>query len=629
MNKEDLLKLKEELSKLSYLDQQQRDLYLRQLLTGEVQGPLTGHPSIDKPWLKYYTEDQIKTGIPKMTVYRYLYEQNKDYLGRTALTYFGRKITFDELFTKIEETAKALKSMGVKENDIVTISMPNTPEAVYLFYAMSKIGAIANMVDPRTSAEGIQKYIEEVGSDKVIIVDSYYYKIKPLTENGKVNQVVAISPAESLPLGLNLGYKAKEFIDSIKDSSKRNVFNYKTKNWKQFIETGREYELDTEATYQENRPVVIEHTGGTTGVPKGVLLSNENINSVALQSVLTGIDMQREHNWLDIMPTFIAYGVGMGLHLPLTIGMETILIPQFDAQKFDVLLYKHKPVHMVGVPSYWGTIVKSKKLANQDLSHMIAPTVGGDAMNTILEQEANDFLKAHNCESKIVKGYGMTEVTGGVAGTVDENNKIGSVGIPFVKQIISVFEPDSEDELGYNQDGEICITGPNTMLGYFENQEATDAILKRHSDGKIWVHTGDIGHMTEDGSIFIVDRLKRMMIRYDGFKVFPSLIEKTISMHKAVDSCKVVSVADQEHRQGRLPKAHIVLKEEYKQFADQIQREIQSLCSEQLPEYCQPVDYKFRDELPLTPIGKVDYRALEAEDSHIKNKSTEKIFIKK
>lgn len=629
MNKEDLLAYKEKLSKLSEEEQRERNLYLRRLALGEIEGPPVGYASIDKPWLKYYSEEQIKTEIPKMSVYRYLYEKNKEYLERTALTYFGRKITFGELFSKIEETAKALKNMGVKENDIVTISMPNTPEAVYLFYAMSKIGAIANMVDPRTSVDGIEKYIQEVGSDKVIIIDSYYNKVKSLVKNGKVKQVVAISPAESLPLALNLGFKTKEFIESLKESSKKNVFNNKTQNWKQFISLGKRYSLSTEADYHENRPVVIEHTGGTTGVPKGVLLSNENINSVALQSVLTGIDMQREHNWLDIMPTFIAYGVGMGLHLPLTIGMETILIPQFDAQKFDELLYKYKPIHMVGVPSYWGTIIKSKKLANQDLSYMIAPTVGGDAMNTTLEKEANEFLKEHNCTSKIVKGYGMTEVTGGVAGTVDANNEVGSVGIPFVKQIISIFDPNSEEELDYNQDGEICITGPNTMIGYFENQEETNTILKRHADGKIWVHTGDIGHITENGNIFIVDRLKRMIIRYDGFKVFPSLIEKTISEHKAVASCKVVAIDDSDHRQGKLPKAHIVLKEEYKQYAEEIQEEITLLCFEQLPEYCQPVEYKFRDELPLTPIGKVDYLSLEAEDLHIKNKVSEKILQKK
>jgi len=626
VNKEDLIKLKEKLSKLSDLEEKERDLYLRKLHTSEIQGPLIDCASIDKPWLKYYTADQIKTDMPKMSAYSYLYQQNSKYLGRTALSYYGKKITFDELFSKIEETAKSLKAMGVKENDIVTISMPNTPEAVYLFYAMSKIGAIANMVDPRTSAEGIHKYIEETKSDKVIIVDSYYNKVKLLSENGTVNKIIAVSPAESLPLGLRLGYKVKDFIESLKDSSKKNKFNKHTMNWKQFIINGKTYTSKTETEFIPNRPLVIEHTGGTTGDPKGVVLSNENINAVALQSVLTGIDMQREHNWLDIMPTFIAYGVGMGLHLPLTIGMETILIPQFDPQKFDELLIKYKPIHMIGVPSYWGTIIKSKKLAKKDLSYIIAPTVGGDAMDMTLEQQANTFLKEHNCSSKIVKGYGMTEVTGGVSGTVDENNEIGSVGIPFVKTTISVFEPGSENELGYNKDGEICITGPNIMLGYYENEEATNAILKRHADGKLWIHTGDIGHIKENGSIFIVDRIKRMMIRYDGFKIFPSLIESVIGSHKAVEACKVVAIADSGHRQGKLPKAHIVLKDDFKPYQEQIMLEIQELCATQLPEYAQPVDYKFRNSLPLTPIGKIDYLALENEDSNINNISSERVL---
>ena len=478
MNKDALIKLKEQLSKLSYLEEKQRNMYLKQLLEGKIQGPLTGHPSIDKPWLKYYTDEQIKTDMPQMSAYRYLFEQNKKYLSRTALSYYGRKIIFDEFFTKIEETAKALKAIGVKENDIVTISMPNTPEAAYLFYAMSKIGAIANMVDPRTSAEGLKKYIEEVESNLVIIVDSYYNKVKDLIKTGDVKQIIAISPSESLPFGLNLGYKAKEFIDGLKNSKNKITLEDGTMSWSKFIKNGKEYKLNTEVEFRSNRPLVIEHTGGTTGIPKGVVLSNENINAVALQSVLTGIDMKREHNWMDIMPTFIAYGVGMGLHLPLTIGMETILVPQFDPAKFDELLLKYKPIHMVGVPSYWGTIIKSKKLANKDLSYIIAPTVGGDAIDHTLEQQANDYLKEHNCSSKITKGYGMTEVTGGVAGTVDENNHIGSVGIPFVKTTISVFEPDTEEELMYGQDGEVCITGPNTMIGYFNNLEATNNMLK-------------------------------------------------------------------------------------------------------------------------------------------------------
>lgn len=617
-NIEQLKEYRKKLSMLSEEEKKLRDLYLKKISEGSLQGTMTGFPSLDKPWLKYYTSEQINVNLPKTSVYKYLYNQNRKFLGRSALNYYGRKVSFFELFNKIEETAKALKQIGVKENEIVTISMPNTPEAVYLFYAISKIGAIANMVDPRTSSEGIKKYIEEVESKKVIVVDSYYSKVNNLTETGQIDQIIVVSPAESLPIGLKLGYKTKEFIESLKDKSKDNEYNEKTMIWNDFITNGANYSLNTEVEFISNRPLVIEHTGGTTGQPKGVILSNENINAVAVQSVLTGIDMQREHNWLDIMPTFIAYGVGMGLHLPLTIGMETILIPQFDPKKFDILIDKYKPIHMVGVPSYWGTIINSKKLSKKDLSYIIAPTVGGDTMDTTLEKESNKFLKEHNCSSKITKGYGMTEVTGGVAGTVDANNEIGSVGIPFVQTNISIFEPETETELGYGQNGEICISGPNTMLGYYNNEQATNQVLKIHSDGRIWVHTGDIGHITQNGNIYVVDRLKRMIIRYDGFKIFPSIIENVLCTHYAVETCKVVSIPDINHSQGKLPKAHVVLKPEFKENSQKIMFELKKLCSEQLPEYVQPVDYKFRDKLPLTPVGKIDYLALESEDSNTK-----------
>lgn len=594
----------------------ERDLHLRKLLKGEIQGPLTGKPSIDKPWLKYYENAAIKSTLEEMTVYNYLYECNKNYMDRIALSYFGRKITFKELFHNIDTVAESFLDYGIRKGDIVTISMPNTPEAVYMFYALSKIGAVSNMVDPRTSSEGILEYIKEAKSNLLITIDVALPKFKNVKNETKVKNIISVSPADSLPFGLQLGYKAKQFIENF---SKKENSTIENTPWKEFIKEGKKRlnrlgEYTKPLNYDKNAPVVIVHTGGTTGIPKGVMLSNHNINSVAFQSVLTGIDMKRNHNWLDIMPPFIAYGVGMGLHLPLTIGMETILIPQFDPKKFDELLLKHKPIHMVGVPSYWGTIINSKKMKYQDLSYMIAPTVGGDAMDTTLEKEANLFLKNHGCDYSIVKGYGMTEVSGGVAGTMEENNEIGSVGVPFIKSTISIFKPDSENELSYNELGEVCITGPNVMLGYFENEEASKKIMKKHSDGTTWIHSGDIGYMTEDGNIYIVDRIKRMIIRYDGFKIFPSLIEKAILEHPKVDTCRVVGMSDTNHSQGKLPCAFIKIKEEYyNQNLNELERELSILCASKLPEYAQPMAYRFKESFPLTPIGKIDVLTLEKE----------------
>ncbi len=564
---------------------------------------LTGYPSIDKPWLKYYSDEAIKAQLPEYTIYEYLWENNKNYLGNVALSYYGKKITFNQLFQNIRKVARALWKLGIRKGDVVVIATVTIPETVYLFYALNLIGAVSNMVDPRTSIEGIKEYIKEVDAKYVFAIDAAYEKIMSAVKENLVDSVVIMSPSDSLPL-------LKKVLFSFQNNKKHVNPNIKAVEWKTFLENG-ENAILKEAKYEKDACCVIVHTGGTTGVPKGVMLSNENINALVMQSILTGIDMKREHTWLDIMPPFIAYGVGMGLHLPLVIGMQTILIPSFDSKKFDEMLLKYKPIHMVGVPSYWTTIIESKKLRNKDLSFIIAPTVGGDSMNVELEKSANEFLKEHNCAYGITKGYGMTEVCAGVTGTADENNEIGSVGIPFVKTIVSIFDVDSGEELTYGQIGEVCISGPNVMLGYYNNEKATKDIVRMHADGMKWVHSGDLGMMNEKGSLFIVDRMKRMIVRYDGFKVFPSLIENVINSHNAIKTCCVVGKRDKEHSQGKLPVAFVVLKKEFEESKVVIENELIEMCQKGLPEYAQPVEYAFDQELPLTSIGKVDYRKLE------------------
>lgn len=364
--------------------------------------------------------------------------------------------------------------------------------------------------------------------------------------------------------------------------------------------------------YQENACCVIVHTGGTTGNPKGVMLSNDNLNCSAFQCINSSLDFEREHNWLNIMPPFIAYGIGNGLHLPLVIGMEVILIPSFDSEKFAELLLKYKPVHMVGVPSHYGNIIASPKMKDADLSYIIAPTVGGDSMRHDLEEKINTFLKEHGCGYKVVKGYGMTEVSAAVSVCVSNKcNKLGSVGIPFAHTIIAIFDPDTGEELTYNQHGEVCMTGPNTMLGYYGNDAETNQLIRKHKDGQLWVHSGDLGYMDEDGILFIEGRLKRMIVRHDGFKVFPSLIENTIQTCPDIQACCVVGADDQSHSQGKLPVAYVVLETNTSLPEKQVKDKILALCQRELPEYAQPTAIHVIEKLPLTAIGKVDYRALE------------------
>ncbi len=617
---------------------------------------LTGKSSIDKPWLKYYDEEVLKKELPEKTIYEYIFQNNKKFPNRTALNYFGKKITYGQMFENIDQTARAFRAHGVKEGAIVTVSMPTIPETIYVYYALSKIGAVANMVDPRTSKEGIEDYINEAKSKMLIIIDVAADKAKDVKEKTTVEEIVTVSPTDSLPLGIMLKKVSKDINSSFEDKKEEAIksgkkepkkkdiildyFKDMKKNqskfakssecisWPEFFKAGKKEDYKPYPKYDKNKPLLIVHTGGTTGPSKGVVLSNFNVNAASFQCENAGYDFKREHTWLNIMPPFIAYGIGNGLHLPLACGMEVILIPQFDPKKFDELLLENRPNHMVGVPSHYGNIIHSKKMAAEDLSYIIAPTVGGDKMDESLEDETNEFLKKHNCDYKVVKGYGMTEVNAAVAAcTSNETNKLGSVGIPFPKTTISIFDPKTGEELGYNEKGEVCITGPNTMLGYFNNEEETNKILRKHEDGLTWVHSGDVGYMDADGNLYIVDRLKRMIIRPDGFKIFPSLIEDVVIKHPLVEACKVVGIKDLNFSQGKLPKVHVVLKETSKE-TEEIEKEIFMLCEEELPEYYQPCEINFDESLPLTSIGKVDYMKLEKEDEEKQMASVKEIHKK-
>ena len=556
---------------------------------------LTGYPSIDRPWEKYYSDAVMEFEFPQTTMCRCIYENNKDHLNRIAMEYFGRRIAYGEMFEHIDSTADSLTAIGVEKGDIVTIAMPTTPETVYLLYAISKIGAVANMIDPRTSKEGIYDYTREADSKLFIAIDLCYGLIKDISEHTSVEKIILISAGDSL-IGLKHGiYKTSEKFDYIKRKREKINFCDSVLNWSTFIglkENGTKKAIENT---EKGVPVAILHTGGTTGIPKGVVLSNESFNTIAYQYKLSGMHLFSGQRFLDIMPPFIAYGVGAGLHMPFVVGMTSVLVPKFDPQKFASMIKNLRPNHMAVVPSYWGNVLNSKELEGVDLSYLITPAVGGDAMNLKLEKQANEFLKKHNTPNSIIKGYGITEQCSLAAACINDINEEGSVGIPLPQNIISVFDPETEEELKYNQRGEVCISGPTTMLGYYKNEEATDALIHTHKDGRRWIHTGDLGYMTEKGMLYIDGRIKRMIIRNDGFKVFPFMIEEAIKLHDVAE-CMVVGIRDKNFSQGLLPKAHKILKPHCDKTEQKIRTELEKICSEKLPEYAQPIDYKFRKE---------------------------------
>ena len=557
-----------------------------------------------RPWLRYYDQKYIDQALPECSAFDFVRTRNKDRLMSTAMEYYGRKFTYADLIVNVKKTAAAFRALGVKKGDIITVVSVMTPEVIYAFYAADRIGATLNLVDPRYSPEGIHDYIQEVRSRLLICLNVVYDRCEQAAKRTTVERVVVLSPADSLPLGLAIGYKAA--------NPDRNRYHSNVLNWKKFIAGGADASTSAEP-YDPEHACVVVHTGGTTGSPKGVLLTDRNFNAIAQQFSAYDSLFRKGQSLMNIMPPFIAYGYACGVHLPLVLGLKVIIIPNLDPDKLGGLIWKYKPEHMFGVPAHYQQMAASHQLRNKDLSFIRNYAAGGDAISLGAEQTVNNFLETHNVEYPLAKGYGMTEVSSAATVAAGKVNKPGSVGIPMVNTLVSVFEPGTDKELPLGQRGELCISGPGVMKGYYDKPAETAAILRTHPDGRVWVHTGDIGYLDEDGFVYLDSRIKRLIIRHDGFKVFPSMIENVVSQHPAVHQCSVVGCTDKDHVQGRLPFVYVVLDPEADKKKRQIVKELRQICQEELPEYVQPVGYKFISEMPMTPIGKVDYRKLEEE----------------
>ena len=559
-----------------------------------------------KPWLKYYDQKFIDQTLPALSAFEYVCQRSKNHLNDTALEYYGRKFTYADLIVNVKKTAAALRGAGVKKGDIITVVSIMTPEIIALFYAADMMGATLNLVDPRYSVEGIREYIEEVDSHLLVCLNVVYERCRQAAKRTNVEKVIVLSPADSLPPVMAVGYKLT--------TPDKNKYASNVIRWKQFIKGGEGQSTAAEP-YDPDHACVVVHTGGTTGSPKGVILTDDCFNGIALQFQAYPKLFHRGQKLMNVMPPFIAYGFACGIHLPLVLGFTVIIIPNLDPAKLGSLVLKHKPEHMFGVPTHYQQLAADPKLRDKDLSFIINYAAGGDSLSRGAEQTVNDFLAAHGARYPIAKGYGMTEVSSAATVAAGLDNKPGSVGIPMVNTVVAAFEPGTDQELPIGQRGELCISGPCLMKGYYNKPEETAILLRRHPDGRVWAHTGDMGYLDEDGFVFLDSRIKRMIIRHDGFKVFPSMIENVVSRHPAVHQCSVVGCADKDHTQGRLPFVYIVLKADTTAKKKQVIRELERMCAEDLPEYVQPVAYKFISSMPMTPVGKVDYRQLEADIS--------------
>ena len=564
-----------------------------------IKKELSGYPSIDKPWLKYYDTALTEEDIPKCSAFQMLYENNKEYLTDTALLYFNRKITYQELFSKIRNAAAKLKSIGIQEGDIITFQTLNMPQTVILFYACSYIGAIANIMYITAENKELHEELCRTGSVLYVTLNALWEKRKKAVEGTSVKNVLLLSIGEEA------------------DTVTKNVIRWKERKLKYdgkgiLSWTQMNCAISGELPEISNGelPVAMIYTSGTTGKSKAVILTNRMLNALVMQYRRAGISFKRGDVFMNAIPQFVAFGLVFAMHMPLCLGLINTIILDPTPMNAGKYFAKYKPNYFVNGIAGIESIINNRKVKKMNLNFIKVLAAGGEAIPTTLEERTNEFLRAHHSDAKLCIGYGMTEVGSTVVTSNPDVNRIGTVGIPLPGTIIKIVEPETTNELTYDKDGEICFHAPTMMLGYYKQEEETNKIIKRHEDGMLWVHSGDIGHISEDGFLSVVGRIKRIIsVRMDGIyhKVFPKLIEEVLEKEVGVETVAVVGRAKEgiEHELV----AFVVKNSDA--IWEKIENKMRQTAIEKLEAWERPKEYRLIEIIPRTAAGKMDYRKLE------------------
>ena len=559
------------------------------------------------PWLKYYGNTPASLEYPHKTMYEMVEAAAKRHPNHVAYVFMGKKTTYTEFMKRIQAAAQGLYKMGIRKGDKVTICMANTPQALDCFYALNRIGAIPNMIHPLSASQEIAFYLNFSKSKAVLTLDQFYYKVAeilPQLENP--TEILIARVADELPAPLSALYPLTKSARAVKKLPKAGYTL-----WYDMVKAGKNTRLPAQKSRYDACGAIL-YSGGTTGTTKGIMLSNLNFNALALQTIAaSGFSMEEISNMkmLAVMPVFHGFGLGIGIHTPLVAGGTCILIPQFNVKVYAKTLMKQKPNLIPGVPTLFEALLRTEDLEGADLSFLKGIFSGGDSLSPELKKKVDAFLREHNCSEQIREGYGTTECVTASCLTPKDYARQGSIGVPFPDTYYKIVEPGTTNEVGPNIEGEICISGPTVMLGYMDNPYETANTLRRHYDGRIWLHTGDLGHMDQDGFVYFRQRIKRMIVT-SGYNVYPSQLENIIDANDKVLLSCVIGVKD-PYRVQRV-KAYVVPMPGVEP-SEALKQEILDYCSGRIAKYAMPREIEFRKELPKTLVGKVAYRVLEEE----------------
>lgn len=561
--------------------------------------------SINAPWTEFYDE-----GVPRSIDYpdKMLWEMVSESAERNpsnpAYEYYGNSITFKRLMYEIEESARSLKAFGVKEGDKVTIISPNMPQAIVLFYAINMVGAVSNMVHPLSAEKEIENFINLSNSKLIFTLDIAYPKVLNVVKNTNI-KVVVMSISEKMNKITRLAYKLTQKKVKV-NYNDENIFSFSS-----FIDFGYMYDGKYKVKRKSEDEAVILYSGGTTGESKGIVLSNNNFNAATLQTGSMIMPAGPGDSVLTIMPIFHAFGLDVCVHTPLVFGVKCTLIPVFNYKTFGRLIKQYKPNFIVGVPTLLNSMINDPILEDMDLSFVKDIITGGDAVNPELKRKVDTFMKKHNSNATVRPGYGLTEGAGASSLLPRNKQKEGSTGVPCQDCYYMITKPNTLEELPFNEVGEICISGPNVMIGYLSDKEETNKVLEKDSKGRTWLHTGDLGKMDSDGFIYFTQRLKRVIIS-SGYNLYPSHIESIIRKHPLVS--EVCVIGKPHPYKNEVAKAFITLINNDVN-KDKVIKEIKKLTSEYLAKYSIPYEYEVLETMPRTNLGKIDFKFLEKKET--------------
>ena len=557
------------------------------------------------PWADHLGGVPLHLDYFEGSMFEAVLEVAQNYPDNVAFDFMGKPTTYKKLIAMIEQCAKSLKTIGVREGDRVTIAMPNCPQAIYMFYAVNLVGGIANMIHPLSAEKEIEFYLNESESVTAITLDQFYGKFERIRKNTKVVNIIIASVKDELSKTIKAGYMLTEGRKIQKIPSDAPIIR-----WKEFMRLGKACFYNYKVNRKADDPAVILYSGGTTGNTKGIVLTNKNFNALGEQVIAANPMFRVGDKMLAAMPLFHGFGLGVCIHTMLSQGGRCILIPRFTAKSYAKQITKYKCNFIAGVPTLYEALLRLNSMEKADLSSLKGVFSGGDSLSIELKKKLDKFLYDHKAVVQVREGYGTTETVTACCLTPPHMFKEGSIGVPFPDTYIKIVEPGTDKELPYGKEGEILLAGPTVMKEYMNHPEETAQTLRCHDDGLKWVYTGDLGVMDNEGFIYFKGRAKRMIVT-SGYNVYPGQIENILDANELVQMSCVIGVPDPYKMQK--VKAFVKLAAGVP-ANDETINTLFEYCRLNISKYAMPYEIEIRDDMPKTLVGKVAYRVLEEEE---------------